>query len=180
MSAMASQITGVSMVCSTVCSGADQRKHQSSASLAFMRGIHRWPMNSPHKGPVTRKMLPFDDITMEIITICFKGNGGSVKSLDDENEKTNIKMRHERCKPLRCHQIILHYTDVTMGAMGCQITSLTIVYSTVYSGADQRKHQSSASLAFVRGIHRRPVNSPHKWPVTRKRFPFDDVIMDSR
>ena len=43
-----------------------------------------------------------------------------------------------------------------------------IVYSTVYSDADQRKHQSSASLAFVRGIHRGPVNSPHKWPVTRK------------
>ena len=49
--------------------------------------------------------------------------------------------------------------------------------STVYSDADQRKHQSSASLAFVRGIHRGPVNSPHKWPVTRKMFPFDDVIM---
>ena len=64
-----------------------------------------------------------------------------------------------------------------MGTMASQITSLTIVYSTVYSGADQRKHQSSASLAFVRGIHRWPVNSPHKWPVTRKMFPFDDVIM---
>ena len=59
-----------------------------------------------------------------------------------------------------------------------QITSLTIVYSTAYSGADQRKHQSSASLAFVRVIHRSPVKSPHKWPVTRKMFPFDDVIMD--
>ena len=44
---------------------------------------------------------------------------------------------------------------------------------------DQRKHQSSASLAFVWGIHRWPVNSPHKWPVTRKMFPFDDVIMFS-
>ena len=55
--------------------------------------------------------------------------------------------------------------------------SLTVVYSTVHSGADQRKHQSSASLAFVRGIHRGPGNSPHKWPVTRKMFPFDDVIM---
>ena len=64
-----------------------------------------------------------------------------------------------------------------MGAMAYQITSLTIVYSTVYSSADQRKHQSSASLAFVRGIHRSPVNSPHKRPVTRKMFPFDDVIM---
>ena len=66
-----------------------------------------------------------------------------------------------------------------MGTMTPQITSLTIVYSTVYSGADQRKHQSSASLAFVWGIHRAPVNSPHKWPVTRKMFPFDDVIMNA-
>ena len=44
--------------------GADQRKHQSSASLALVRGIHRWPVNSPHKGPVTRKMFPFDDVIM--------------------------------------------------------------------------------------------------------------------
>ena len=64
-----------------------------------------------------------------------------------------------------------------MGAIASQITSLTIVYLTVYSGADQSKYQSSASLAFVWGIHRGPVNSPHKWPVTRKMFPFDDVIM---
>ena len=72
-----------------------------------------------------------------------------------------------------------HRNDVIMGAMASEITSLTIVYSTVYSGADQRKHQSPASLAFVRGIHRWPVNSPHKWPVTRKTFPLDDVIMKS-
>ena len=64
-----------------------------------------------------------------------------------------------------------------MGAMASQITSLTIVYSIAYSGADQRKHQSSASLAFVQGIPRWPVNSPHKWPVTPKMFPFDDVIV---
>ena len=65
-----------------------------------------------------------------------------------------------------------------MGAIASQITSFTIVYSIVYSDADPRKHQSSASLAFARGIHRGPVNSPHKWPVTRKMFPFDDVIMN--
>ena len=64
-----------------------------------------------------------------------------------------------------------------MSTIASQITSLTIVYSTIYSGVDQSKHQSSASLAFVWGIHRGPVNSPHKWPVTRKMFPFDDVIM---
>ena len=65
MSAMASQITGVLIVCLNVCSVTDQRKHQSSMSLAFVGGIHRWPMNSTHKGPVTRKMFPFDDVTME-------------------------------------------------------------------------------------------------------------------
>ena len=63
-----------------------------------------------------------------------------------------------------------------ISAMASQITNLTIVYSTVYSGADERKRQSSASLAGV-GIHRWPVNFPHKWPVTRRMFPFDDVIM---
>ena len=73
---------------------------------------------------------------------------------------------------------IEHYSDVIMSPMVSQITSLTIVYSTVYSCADHRKHQSSASLAFVRGNHRWPVNSPHKWPVTRKMFPFDDVVMN--
>ena len=62
-----------------------------------------------------------------------------------------------------------HYNDVIMSAMASQLTVCTNVYSTVYSDADQRKHQSSASLV---------VNSPHKGPVTRKVFPFDDVIVD--
>ena len=64
MKAMASSTTGVSIVCSTVCSGADLRKHQSSASLTFVRGLHRWPVDSPHKGPVAWKMFPFDDAIM--------------------------------------------------------------------------------------------------------------------
>ena len=78
------------------------------------------------------------------------------------------------------HTSHLHYNDVIMGAISSQITSPTVVFSTVYSDANQRKHQSSASLAFVWGIHRGSVNSPHKWPVTRKMFPFDDVIMELR
>ena len=57
---------------------------------------------------------------------------------------------------------ISEYNDVIMSPMASQITSLTIVYSTVYSGADQKKHQSSASLVFMRGIHRWPVNCPTK------------------
>ena len=72
-----------------------------------------------------------------------------------------------------------HYSDVKISTMAYQIASLKIVYSTVYPGADQRKHRRSASLAFVTGIHRWPVNSPHKGPVTRKMFPFDYVILVS-
>ena len=86
-------------------------------------------------------------------------------------------------KAVPCHDIMslkkpsYHYTDVIMSAIVSQITSLTIVYPIVYSDAVQRKHHSSASLAFVWGIHRGPVNSPHKWPVMRKMFPLDDVII---
>ena len=67
ISAMVSQITCVSIVSSTVCSGADQIKHQSSASLAFVKGIHWWPVDSPHKGPVTQKMLPVH-VMMKVAT----------------------------------------------------------------------------------------------------------------
>ena len=68
------------------------------------------------------------------------------------------------------HKWFSHYYDAIMSAMASQITNLTIAYSSVYSEAGQRKHQRSASLAFVRGIHWWPVNSPHKGPLTRKCF----------
>ena len=79
-----------------------------------------------------------------------------------------------------CEMAYSHYNDVIMSAMASQITSFTIVNSTFYSSADLRKHQNSASLAFVTGIHRWPGNCPHKGPVTRKIFPFDDVIMSNQ
>ena len=77
--------------------------------------------------------------------------------------------------PLSIHLRTHHYSGVIMGTIASQITSLTIVY--VYPCADQRKYQSSASLAFVREIHRWPVNPPHKGPVMRKMLSFDDVII---
>ena len=97
-------------------------------------------------------------------------------------DKAVILQQIQRGDGFPCNTMLLshslsHYTDAIMGAMAFQITSIISVYSTVYSGADQRKHRSFASLAFVWGIHRGPVNSPHKWPVTRKMFPFDDVFM---
>ena len=73
---------------------------------------------------------------------------------------------------------LMHY-NVIMSMLASQITILTIAYSTVYSGTDQRKHQSSVWLAFLRGIHWWPGNSLHWGPVTRNMFPFDDIIMDS-
>ena len=83
------------------------------------------------------------------------------------------------CRPQHHNQMLeerqvnqFHFTDVTMSPMASQITNLRIVYSTVYSGVNQRKHQS-----FVWRIHRGPVNSQHKRSVTRKMFSFDDVIM---
>ena len=89
--------------------------------------------------------------------------------------------RGQYCSPssasLCIHWPTFHYHDVIMGAIGSHITSLAIVYSTIYWVADKKKLESPASLAFVRGIHRWPVNSKHKGPVTRKMFPLDDVIM---
>ena len=72
MCAMAFQITGVSTACLPVCSGENQRKHQSSASLAFVKGNHRWPVVSRHKGPVTWNMFPLDDVMKYCRTVyCF-------------------------------------------------------------------------------------------------------------
>ena len=69
MDMMASEITSLTFVYSTVCSGTDQRKHRNSASLAFVRGINRWLVNSLHKGSGTRKMSPFDGVIMHSLAL---------------------------------------------------------------------------------------------------------------
>ena len=89
---------------------------------------------------------------------------------------TELRSENANCGRF-LYSAVIHHSDVIMSAIVSQITSLTIVYSIVYSGAGQRKHQNFASLAFVQGIPRWPVNSPHKWPVTRKMLPFDDAVM---
>ena len=96
----------------------------------------------------------------------------SVRVITYHTDKACI-MCKKRKQNQGCNNIFL-FSDVIMSTMASQITSLAIVYSNVYSGEDQRKYQNSASLAFVRRIHRWPVNSPHKGPVTRKMFPFDE------
>ena len=100
MSAMAFQITGLTIVYSTVYSGTDQRKHQSSESLAFGGAIHRWPVNYRHKGPVTRKMFPFDDVTIAYCT--WKCNSDERKSNPSRQTRRQIwwplcrRHRHEK------------------------------------------------------------------------------------
>ena len=132
-----------------------------STLLALCEGTHRSPVHSPHKEPVTWNFGVFFVVSLH-------------KLLTPMISDTNIRPIKASCidgfpyHSLQCHE-----------RNRSQITCLTIVCSNVYSGPDQRKYQSSASLAFVRGIHQGLVNSPHKWPVTRKMFPFDDVIMDT-
>ena len=116
MSTMASQITGVLIVYSTVCSRADEWKHQSSASLAFVRGIHRWPVNFPHKGPVTWKIVPFDDVimykmfSMVCALLCFV-----VEGIDTEFEVMAVTPQTPKCHHNRDAAEVV----VTFGSLWC-------------------------------------------------------------
>ena len=119
MNQVASQITDVSIVCSTVCSGVDQRKHQSSASL-FFRGIQRWPVDSPHKGPVTRNLFPFNDAIMTT----FRQQVGAlqwchinvtrefVQQFAIPNNKWNIKAPNYRPVVMKIHQWPKDFTNL--------------------------------------------------------------------
>ena len=82
---------------------------------------------------------------------------------------------HSKCWCMMQNANISHYSDVIMGTMASHITGLTIVYSTIYSGADQENIKAPRHWP-LRGLHRWLGYSPHKWPVTRKMFSFDDVI----
>ena len=120
----------------------------------------------------------------QIDVFWFKFQCDFSKSSNSIQALSRVGAWHRKGAKLLCDPDIAKFHDAIHslhlshnGAMASQIASLTIAYSNVYSGADQRKPQRSASLAFVRGVHRWPVNSPPKWPITRKMFPFDDVIM---
>ena len=130
-------------------------------------GIHLSPVDSHQKGPVIGDYTWMAGLNIKIPKSSFQRTVFNSELNSYMDSRTQIPI-YSTYPP--------HYTDIIMGAIASQIASLTIVYS-VYSETDQRKHHSSASLAFVWGIHREPVNSPHKWPITRKMFPFDDVIM---
>ena len=192
MGAMASQITSLTIVYSTVYTGADQRKHQSSASLAYVWGIpaqmvsnaenvfiwwrhHDQVIVRKSHGKPCRHSLCVAASTPWLRTAAFILTLVVLKSLWETLNHINIfllfltlrwyrllkSVPMEDMNPFYIHpdhvsvtDFVIHYSDVIISAMTSQITSLMIVYSEVDSGADERKHQSSASLAFVWGIHR--------------------------
>ena len=131
-------------------------------------------------GVSKKNLLPFSSFT-GVIWLNMWNNGSN--DLINGFEKWDLK-EHKPRMMMSWHEITFHISSPLRplqwrhnDLMASQITSVSIVFSTVGSGADQRKHQSTVSLAFVHGIHHWPVNSPHRRPVTWKMFSFDDVIM---
>ena len=155
--------------------GCRSQKTSSYASLAFVRGIQRGPVISPQKWPVTRKIFPFAAVIMcRFSTGVMFGNNmvqNRYRTIVHQYNQNSGDEYQQQQFTLFCsdnsrfdNSSPQHYSDVTMSSAVC-------------SGGDHSKHQSSASLSFVRGIHRWPVDSTHERPETRKMFPFDDVIM---
>ena len=154
----------------------------------FVRGVHQWPVNSPHKSQWRGALISS--------LICAWTNGWvNTRDAGDlrlHRAHYDVTVMAKSTSTMRFHWWIYrllwrripassgalrlikaetkHYNDVIMSVMASQITGVSTVSSNVGSGANQRKHQSSASLAFVREIHRWPVNFPHKRSVTRKIF----------
>ena len=140
----------------------------------FVRGIHRSPVNSPHQGQWHGAFI--------FSLICVGAN-------DQTNSRNaGASIRHHG----HYNVTVILLLAIRLSHIVSQICSIQWRHNerdnvsnyrrldcllNLCSVADQRKQQNSASLPFVRGIHRRPVNSPHKGPVTRKTFPCEDVIM---
>ena len=198
MGAIMSQINSLTIVYSIVYSDADQRKHQSSASLAFVRGIHRGPVNSPHKWPVTRKMFPFDDVitwykarfinyTMIITNYSIKRYGIQwiLEASQYKDAVYQYRNSHYSNKTVY-RRFYLYNGNPISGNTGFMLKrALRWSHNGRDSVSNHQPHHCLLNRLFgcrskktsklrITGLC---VNSPHKWLVTRKMFPFDDVIM---
>ena len=139
MSAMASPNTGFSIVYPTVCSGVDRRKHQSSASLAFVRGIHRWPVNSPHKGPVKWKMFPFDDvicgpvilIEKSLIMFIIDGTKPLLEPMLIYHKRDSVRFTWIQCKRTKCNIHDLFQNKIFKMSALCPRAPFTNMFLTV-------------------------------------------------
>ena len=134
----------------------------------FVRGIHRSPVNSPHKGQWhnreagdLRRHRGHYDVNGMVRTGTLRGYCCAVWNIL-YRALMSLQWRHNECDGVSNHQ-----------PHDCLLNRL-------FRRVSKKKNQSSASPASVWGIHRWPVNFPHKWPVTRKMFSFDDVTMVTR
>ena len=152
---VASQITGVWIVCSIVCLGADKKSKLRVTGVC--EGYPTVTSDSPsHRASNAENVSIWGHHALLLVLLyCYINRSGFTWCIYQHSSGL-----------LAIGPSATHYNDVITDSMASQITSLSIVYSAVYSDADPRKHQSSASLAFVRGIH--------------QMFPFDDVIMQSQ
>ena len=159
MGTIASQITSLTIVYSTVYSDADQRKHKSSASLAFVRGIHRgkcfhlmtssWRflLNENNNWAALRHIVTVMYRNVPNHSACCRCSCTAIIRLANKVLSRPCFVVNQPILPYTPH-----YNDVITSAMASQITNVLIVYSTVCSGADQNKYKGSAPLAFVKGI----------------------------
>ena len=160
MSVITSQITDVSIVCSTVGSGADQRKHQSSASLAFVRGIHRLPVNSPCKRPVTRKMFPFDDVIMQSCYInamlntkpCFIGQSYKRKCAGNGNKWilswfTSLSILKPWQKAIDASRALIH--AIAAIAVNRFNPTAGMVFALIHDSSDHSFHGDVGSMVSI-------------------------------
>ena len=168
-----------SFVYSTVCLGADQRKHQSSASLAFVWGIHRWPVNSPHTGPVTR---PFDDVIIVIdhATLCtfaYRTTLWSLFCIDDLVFHYSVLVRY----PLQdIYNVSIIYKKNPLSHR--HLTKWPSVKINNFHDYVIKWKHFPRHWPFVRGIHQftSPGEFPAKRPVTRSFDVFFDLRMNKR
>ena len=168
MSTMSSQITSVSIVYLSICSGPDQRKHQSSVSLAFVRGIHRWPVNSPHKGPVMRKMFSFDESSWKFHTFWHHRlvNRHTARCCYNAvNFLIKIHKRHPIVHPngraMGCLLWIQHLTDILPQFLFIYVTSHNIGLS--YTGTQLYLDQNN---------HGHWLEYYKTWKAAKKRFVY--------
>ena len=163
MSAMASQITGVSIGCSTVCSGAYQRKYQSSAPLAFVRrNYHRWPVVSPHKGTSNAENVSISwrhHYMRDQIKLVITG------AADDLAPKNAMSSPGALLTTFFFSLMRQHHWKSTARSSLAQLTGqsylINLLLVHAHDDVIKRKH-FPRSWPFVQGIHRSPVNSPHK------------------
>ena len=166
----------------TVCNAVQQPIYVQTKSIIIVRcplNIAAWTKWPTFYRRHIQKYFPESKwlgFYFNVVEVCSQDSNWSEASISSGKD---LVWSRKLNKPLPETILGKTYGDMSLVTLSCgrEVLGSPTSNVNIYSGADQRKHQSSASLAFVRGIHRWPVNSPHKWPVTRKMFPFDDVIM---